>query len=456
MIAALELLATQGRAHVVPALLLYHPSKPVVLRTLTLLSRSERVDWIPAAGRLLGNEDPEIRAAALRARTTARRDEWLLRRASQDESPLVRATALVGLVASHSEPDSEEAWRGLRELARSPSLATRVALAKAIERQPARRFEDLLLQLAQTGDERLAVYVARAMAKVRSTAFVPTLIGWLRVRDVREAAREALLEHGEQALHALDEALGDPRFPARVRDHIPRTISLFPPAEAVAVLQRHLAAEQDGRVRFKILRGLGRIATDHPEVAFDHALVRDLAARTVAAAVEALRLRVRLLRGARQDPSRATAGHRLLVTLLRDKESHRVERFFRLLQLLLRTEDVRSIHRGLRNADRRVRAASRELLENLLEEPLRATVLALVEDLDDEQRLARIPGERQAGGDDYRGLLIRMTSVGSPSRRSLAAFHAGELGFAVAPVAGPFTGEIREHDLHFPEQAHGR
>jgi len=103
-----------------------------------------------------------------------------------------------------------------------------------------------------------------------------------------------------------------------------------------------------------------------------------------------------------------------------------------------------------------VRAASRELLENLLEEPLRATALALVEDLDDEQRLVRIPGERQAGGDDYRGLLIQMTSVGSPSQRSLAAFHAGELGFVVAAVAGPFTGEIREHGLHLPEQAHGR
>ena len=70
VLAALELLAGQGRARVVPALLLHHPSRPVVRRTLALLTETDRVDWIPIADRLLDHQDPEIRAAALRARTT--------------------------------------------------------------------------------------------------------------------------------------------------------------------------------------------------------------------------------------------------------------------------------------------------------------------------------------------------------------------------------------------------
>ena len=453
VLAALELLASQGRARLVPALLLYHPSKPVVLRTLALLGETERADWIPLADRLLSGPDPEIRAAALRARTTARPEEWALRAASQDASPLVRATALVGLIASGSEP--EQAWQGLQELAASRSLETRVALVEAIERQPAPAFEQVLLELAQSRDERLAVHVARAMAKVRSAAFLPTLVGWLCVREVREAAREALCEHGEQALAALDEALFDPRTAPRVREHIPRTISLFPPQQAVAVLQRHLAAERDGRVRFKILRGLGRIATDHPEVALDDELVRAAAARTVDAAIEVLRFRVGLEKGAEQLPARATPAHRLLVALLRDKEAHRTERFFRLLQLRFRGEDVRSIHRGLGNTDRRVRAASRELLENLLEEPLRGTLMALVDDLPPEQRLARIPGHQPPRHDDYQGLLAQMAGVESPSLRSLAAFHAGELGFGVAAVAGPFAAATTP-PTPVLEEAHGR
>lgn len=435
VLASLELLAGQGRARVVPALLLHHPSRPVVIRALTLLTQTERVDWIPIADRLLQSGDPEIRSAALRARTSAQPDHLLMGRATQDPSPLVRATALVGLIGLGR--DADQARRGLADLADSPSLATRVALAQAIERQASPAFESVLLQLAHSQDDRVLTHVARAMGRVHSPAFLPKLLDWLSVRGVRDAARSALLEHGEDALRALDTALGDHGWPVRVREHIPRTISLFPPERAAVVLQRHLAREREGRVRFKILRGLGRIAADYPGVQFDDALVREAEARTVTAAVEALDWRVRLVQGAQQLPRRATAAHLLLVTLLRDKEAHRIERLFRLLQLRFRKEDVRSIHRGLRNTDRRVRAASRELLESLLEEPLQATAMALVDDLPDEQRLSRIRPQVEAEEHDYQVLLTAIVDAGGPSLRSLAAFHAAELGVQVDPVAGP-------------------
>lgn len=453
VLAALELLASQGRARLVPALLLHHPSKAIVLRTLALLAPTGRTDWVALADRLLSSPDPEIRTAALSARTTARAEEGALHTASRDASPLVRATALVGLIASGSE--SEETWQALEDLAASRSLATRIALVEAIERQPAPAFERVLLRLARSRDERLAVHLARAMAKLRSAAFLPTLVAWLSVREVREAARSALSELGQQALAALDAALQDPRTEARVRQHIPRTISVFPPEQAVAVLQRQLAVERDGRVRFKILRGLGRIASDHPEIALHDGLVREAAARTVEAAVQALRFRVGLEKGAERVEARATPAHRLLVMLLRDKEAHRIERFFRLLQLRLRGEDVRSIHRGLLNADRRVRAASRELLENLLEEPLRGTLIALVDDLPPEERLARIITARvPARHDDYAGLLAQMARVDSPSLRSLAAFHAAELGIEMDAVPGPFWA-VAARTTPVLEQGHG-
>jgi hypothetical protein len=449
VLAALEILAGQGRARVLPALLLHHPSRPVVLRTLGLLAQTDRRDWIPVADRLMSKGDTEIRSAALAARTTAQPDEGVLREASRDPSPLVRATALVGLIASGV--DVEEAWRGLRELAAASSPGPRIAVALAIEQRPSPVFEPLLFLLADSADARVVTHVARAMAKVPRPAFLPVLVGWLGVRDAREAAREALRAQADDALEALDRALADPRCPARVREHIPRTISRFSPSRAAAVLQRHLAVERDGRVRFKILRGLGRIATDHPEVALDDAIVRPLAADTADAAAEALRLRVGLAKGAEQMPSRATPAHLLLVMLLRDEEDRRIEGFFRLLQLRLRKEDVRSIHRGLRNADRRVRAASRELLENLVEDGLRTTVMPLVDELPDEERLARIP--RRGIDPDYPRLLTRMIAAGSSSLRSLAAFHAGEIGLRVDAVPGPF-GPVEATRSSVAEEAH--
>src|SRR6266496_220410 len=70
-----------------------------VLRALELFAREGRTDFLPVADRLLAHADPEVRAGALRARTRVRSEEGLLRAADADPSPLVRATALVGLVS---------------------------------------------------------------------------------------------------------------------------------------------------------------------------------------------------------------------------------------------------------------------------------------------------------------------------------------------------------------------
>jgi AAA family ATP:ADP antiporter len=451
VLAALELLLEQGHGRVVPALLLHHPSKPVVLRMLRALTETPRNDWIPIADRLLEHDDPEIRAAALRARVAAKPDDGLLRGASQDPSPLVRATALVGLVGS--APDAGDAWGRLGELAASPSAAVRAALAESIEQQPDPDFEGVLLQLAGAPNGHPDRHLPGAMARVGSPAFLPMLISWLGFRDVRESVRAALRAYGERGLRALDEALGDPSLPARVREHIPRTISLFPPGPAALVLQRHLGAERDGKVRFKLLRGLGRIAADHPKVKLDDGLLREVVIRTTAAAIEALRFRVGLVEGARRVAARATPAHQLLVSLLHDKERHRIERLFRVLQLRFRKEDLRAVHRGLGNSDRRIRAASHELLLNLLEAPLRDRVMALVDDLPDPERLARVPGKLDFE-DDYRSLVISMVESGSPSIRSLAALHARELGFQVDAPGDPLLG-IAAHDDSLQEHAGG-
>src|SRR4029077_12343259 len=87
----------EGRARLVPALILYHPSRTAVFRALNILAKSGRVDFLPIADRLFDSPDAEIRAAALRARSTVQPDAVVLGRAAEDPNPLVRATGIVGL-----------------------------------------------------------------------------------------------------------------------------------------------------------------------------------------------------------------------------------------------------------------------------------------------------------------------------------------------------------------------
>jgi AAA family ATP:ADP antiporter len=425
VVGAMDLLAAEGRERLVPALILYHPSAPVVLRALELFETSGRTDFVPVADRLLAHADPELRAAALRARTAAQPDQSVLARAMDDPSPVVRATALVGLVSGGWAPSGsglEEALKGSPE--------AQAALARAIRRQPNAAFEDALLSLAEAGSPEVQTLTAEAMAAVKSPRFLPALLSMLGTREARHAVRAAFLEQGDEALRFLDEALGDWSLPHDIRRHIPRTISRFAAGQAAPVLLGHLLPEPAGMVRFRMIRGLGRIATDHPDVRLDAAVLKEATARTLEASFRLVHWRSVLEQGAREDPRRATRGHGLLLELLRDKEVQAVERLFRLLGLQYRSENLRQIHRGLRNTNAKVRSGSRELLENLLEPPLREAVLSLVDDAPAEARLVRAAHYYRASAMDYEAVLVTLLEAASETLQSLAAYHVGELGLS--------------------------
>jgi ATP/ADP translocase len=425
VVGAMDLLDAEGRGRLVPALILYHPSRPVLLRALQLFEASGRTDFVPVADRLLDHADPEVRSAALRARSAARPDQALLRKGMDDPSPLVRATAVVGLVSGGWLVDGEQA--ALDEL-RGSTAEAGAALARAILRQPTPAFEDILLHLADDPSAQIQTLTAEAMGAVKSPRFFPELLAMVGRRETRLAARTAFVAHGEAALRFLDEALGDLSLPHEIRRHLPRTISRFPAAAAAPVLLRHLLPEPSGMVRFKIIRGLGRIATDNPDVRLDPGVLKQAISSTVEACFRLVHWRSVLQQGAREQARRLTAGHDLLATFLRDKEVHALERLFRLLGLKHRREDFRPIYRALRSANAKVRSGSRELLENLLDPPLREAVLALVDDAPAELRLARSAPYYRPQALDYETLLVSLLEQPRETVQSLAAYHVGELG----------------------------
>jgi HEAT repeat protein len=448
VLAAMDLLDQEGRGRLIPALILHHPSPAVVLRALELFLRAGRVDFVPLLGRLLGHPDPEVRAAALRAHTRAHADDGTAMRAGADDpSPLVRATAVVGLLAGGAAaPESEtQSEAALDVLSRSSLPEARAALAHAIREQPAPRFAELLLRLADDPAETVQAATALAMAALPDARFLPSLLPMLASRDVRPAARQALRAHGHDALAFLDASLGDRALPHELRRHLPSAVSVFPAQPAVDVLQRHLLDEADGLVRYKILRALNRLSLD-PEVTFDRALFERAVAATIEAAVRLVHWRRLLEAGAVADPARRTAGHELLVRLLRDKQGQAVERLFRMMSILDRREDFRSMYHGLHSSDRRTRASSRELLENLLRTPIRQPLMALVGDGPEDERMARIAAYYPPPALSYVELVARLLEEPGESLKILAAYHVGELGLR---ELRPRLEQFRPHETGF-------
>lgn len=425
VLAALDLLAEEGRSRLVPGLILYHPSPAVVLRAMEIFETSGRDDFIPIADRLLAHPNAEIRAAALRAKNVARPDEASLRAATADVDSLVRATALVGLAFDGwASAEDKEVLEGI---SCSGSLATRIALARAIARRPAPVFVSSLALMGDSAEDEVRLEVARAMGAVRSDAFLPALISFLASHEVRGSAREALLAHGQVALDFLREALADEALPHEIRRHVPRALVGFEPVAVGRALESRLLEEPDGLVRFRIIRAMGRLAHEHPELKFDSDVLMEAIQKTIQATYQLIDWRVTLERGALAVPQRATPGHEILVALLKDKETHAIERLFRLLSLRLKKENFKPIHRGLRSANPKIRASSRELVENVLRPPLRDAVAGLIDDGSDEERLATWPGGIP-GRLSYDSLLGHLLDQPGETLKSIAASHIGELG----------------------------
>lgn len=429
VLVALELFERYGRTGLLPKLILYHPSTPVALRALEIFINEGDPAFLPIARRLLRSGNPELRSGALRAITALEPDEELLARCLDDESPDLAATALVGMLAE-GFGDREELERRLARTRMEGALETRRELARAIARRPDPFFVDTLLDLLADRDLGLRLAVLDAMAAIPDPRTIPRLLPLLGEGTLRPATREVLRRIGAPALEALAAAFDDEELPRRVRRHLPRTIHRFGSTEALQLLQHQFERERDGAVRYKILRGLGRLMSNDPTLPLDRDLIREKIRAHLERTVHLLHMRESLERGVKEDPRRNTEGAELLIVSLREKETNALERLFRLNHLLNPQESFQLYWRGLTSSRPSVRAASRELLEHALQGVVREVVLALIDDAPAMERCAAAASalDLELPEFTYEECLAHMVVDPSDTMRAIAAHHIAELG----------------------------
>jgi ATP:ADP antiporter, AAA family len=479
VLASLELLADQKRERLIPALILYHPSRDVVLRALEIFTHRGRTDFVSIADRLNGHPDREVAAAALRARTAVAPDKDLLRTRLEDRCPQVSATALIALIA-RGWIDDEEADRRIEAALATRSWVTAAELARSIRdistdesaKKVCECLDELLVRLAREAhlfadgarcddeelaepkpnipggmrtmgmvvtppDVRVRLEVARAMAVRKKPEFLPVLLSMLANHELRAAARAAIRELPD-ALAVLEEAMASPDLPRDVRVHLPRTITMFEPESASRVLLPRLLVENDGAVRFKVLRSLVRLRRIAPSLRLDDGVLLRAAEANLDHAAELRRWGAALGGVSDEPPSSLVsadplrAAHHLLADLVRDKETHATQRLFYVLELLY-GEDFDDIGRGLRSRDPKRRASSLELVENLVKAPLKARVLALVGDVAPAKAHANAHADPSLA---YDQAVLEILAKGGATMRTLAEYRAVELGIDTSAVTG--------------------
>ena len=355
VLAAMQLFKEGNRTKLVPALLLYHPSPRVLVRALEILPAKGREDWVQLAERLLGHADEQVRLTAIRALGSsghlARVDP-----ATYGDHPGLTAAAAFFQADATEQPSSHP---GLEELLSETSATVgQVTLLEAIARSNSPGWADAVQRLEALGRPELDRVLPAAMAKTRDRRFIDPLILRLSRREGRSDVRRALVAFGDVALEALEKTLYDGQTPPALRLHIPRAISRFDNQRAGEILLASMEQHLAGALRYKSLRGLGRLVAMGAATP-DPARVLPLIERNLtehlrlAAAHAALTLR--------QGAPPLTGV--LLFGLLEDKMRQALERTLRLIQILHPREDFRRVYHGLLSEDGRSRVAATEILE---------------------------------------------------------------------------------------------
>jgi len=453
VVAAVRVLERRGRQRVIPALLLYHPSPVVLTYALGMFGATDRTDFLATAEPLVNHENEPVRMAALRALSRRGRVE-LLERVAEREGPRIRGYVSVFIELREAEEsgrapradrieallarDDPDGATGdaLREgvlaaIADAPRHKALCDLVLRIWEEPKR--EDTPDLLAETTRAHL---LARAAATQGDPRHAKLLINHLATRIGREEMRGALASLGEPAFHAVMDALRDPTTARSLRVHLPRTLAHFGTAQAAEALLRTIETERDGLVRYKAIRGLGKLVAEH-RVRVDRARVEDLAVVNLREHLRLLGLSVALARNPRStlvgDRRRTETTKQFLAGLLADKTRQSLERAFRLVKIAHPNEDIHSVHRAALSADKRARANAGEFLDTLLtrrhERLLRDLLRLVTDDLEPEDRVARavelVAVEAPA---TYEEAIIALARDGDTFLSRIACEHARATG----------------------------
>jgi AAA family ATP:ADP antiporter len=462
-IAAMDLLASQRRARLVPSLILYHDAPAVLIRALEVIATPDRRDWVELAQRLLDHQDEGVRVAAVRALVGIDQHEAAMARLF-DISPAVRAHTAFWLAARDdvAEPHRDPRIRDILAIEGSKRSQARGALLDATARRGDQRWAELLLEIAEDNDHALNAQLAEAVTQVRDPRFIDLLLSRLGGREGRGQLRRALASYGAPALEALGRAIADPHTSPRLRLHLPRTISQFGSQAAADLLVDILSNDRSGAVRFKALRGVGRMI-EGGALFVDRGRVMAQARRDLTEVFRLRGLRVGL-GDPRRAPPEAQGSAGLLLELLEDKERLAVERVFRLLQIVHRRDDLRSAHLALSSSERRMRATSAEFLDALtiryvlLGEDhgvVRDLIRILADDLPEAEQVARAAEAHRAASPPARPeeALAELLRARDPAVASIAARLASDLG--IERIVRDIQRASQERPAVNPEAAHG-
>ena len=388
---ALEMLAPVRAARLVEPVveLLSHVDVEVRCGALRVLANQTDIGVsLSRIEELVGDDDLRVRVEALHILCQhGEGDRTQLLRQALASPDRKRRGAAVGCIAEHGSEDEHELVdeASVRELlvheSENPEeaageLADRVQAARIIGAlpEPGSRpyLREVMRQLKASQEVPVVLQTIESLGQQRDPEHVPWLLERLRDWRYRRAARVALAGYGAAVLPEMRSQLKDEQLDVLTRSRASRVVADIPEQASVDLLVECLDVAGP-QLQYRLIKSLSKLRSARPDLDFDDPRL-DAALRETAESYCSL---FQVLRQLESDPS--TAGARLLVKAMREKQMVNLERIFRFLGLTHPAQDMYNAYLGYVSGEPRTRASALEFLDNVLSRELQELLVPLLD-----------------------------------------------------------------------------
>jgi AAA family ATP:ADP antiporter len=395
---------------------LENSSERQVVYALRLLQSCKGVDFARQVAPMLTRPEPNVRQEAIRALAVLPEGfETLVEPLIRDSDPGVRQAAVdyvcarrfrldrdrLKSIVEHENPEIRlAAWNWIAEnevKSLAPSIAQiwqlvssadpGTAAARAAAAKLAvhlRRDDSLELLGILLKDPALEVRsaAARGAGSAGHTEFLFAVVKLLSDRELRPAAREALLMFGRRIAGTLGDLLADSHGDLTLRREIPWVLARLNSRPAATILVDQLQTT-DPLLKFRVVKALNRMHESNPDLPPPNPAIAKRIYAETKAYYEALALWQAF------EPDGGQSNQSLLSRALRERLDQNLEIIFRLLGLQYPQKDIYHAYAALRSSRADRRASALEFLDNLLHTNLKTIILPLLEEPSADRLISR-------------------------------------------------------------------
>jgi len=290
----------------------------------------------------------------------------------------------------------------------------KIGIAKIIGASDYQPLYAYLFEILNDTSNEVVRAAVRGAGQCRSEEFLPKLFDLLSVRGIRQAARFAIAEYGDEIIEALLKKLSNQQSSHSVKLEVIKILDRIGTKKSAMALLDNLNQENT-ELSYEIYKAILHVRTKLPDLTFPRRKIEKHIVREsenyyrLLSVIDQHQRIVDEMKTAHDDRDSIIRASEFLKKAIYEKLDANMERIFRLLALRFSPPDIYNAWLGIRSNDPDRLSNAIEYLDSILDPKLRMYLVPILEKKSIQEltrNLSHLHGPSISSAEDYREILL--------------------------------------------------